>query len=573
MSSIGTFGAFTTARLGIYASQTGLSITGNNISNINTVGYTRQSLDQISFRMGGSDRYHSHYGLRIGNGVLCTGISQIRDPYLDIRYRNELASVGAADTKLNGLNNLATILDEVYDGDEQKNGVLEAQFMDFIDSLERLSQNAGQDAYDNQVMSSAKALVTLFNSYSDRLDKLYQDTVKKFHDDVNTVNGILSNIQHLNTSIRKSEIHGDSALELRDERNRLIDELSKYMKIDVTIGEETVGGGQTVEKLEIKLSSGATLVDGIYVTQLDAKDPMPNPNHNPKDPTSLPYLTPNGTPTDKDEEAAQVDKENFAITLEELTDARGNVLQGSTPVNLGDNDLYGALQATRELLTESGEFASQDYINNVDKNAATKRGIPYYQKTLDLLANKFAEVLNNANNGLQGGVKVGGNLFSNSGDNNDGTGITAGNISISADWANGKVQIVQSFQPNAGSTANDNILHMVTLMGSKLDFVPPTNPHDPNKPPLFTGTFQEMLGNISSTLGDDQRSTNVLLNTYYGSAVELDSSRMAVSGVDLNDEAANLMQYQQSYSAACRLLTTLDESLDKLINGTGVVGR
>ena len=43
--------------------------------------------------------------------------------------------------------------------------------------------------------------------------------------------------------------------------------------------------------------------------------------------------------------------------------------------------------------------------------------------------------------------------------------------------------------------------------------------------------------------------------------------------MDLNDEAMNLMQFQKSYSAACRLMTTLDETLDKLINGTGVTGR
>lgn len=47
----------------------------------------------------------------------------------------------------------------------------------------------------------------------------------------------------------------------------------------------------------------------------------------------------------------------------------------------------------------------------------------------------------------------------------------------------------------------------------------------------------------------------------------------AISGVSLDEEGINLLHYQQSYSAAARLMTTLDEALDKLINGTGVVGR
>ena len=56
-------------------------------------------------------------------------------------------------------------------------------------------------------------------------------------------------------------------------------------------------------------------------------------------------------------------------------------------------------------------------------------------------------------------------------------------------------------------------------------------------------------------------------------AVELDSSRMGTSSVDLNDEAMNLMQYSKSLNAAYRLMTTIDEALDRLINNTGIVGR
>ncbi|MDD3203445.1 MAG: flagellar basal body protein, partial [Pygmaiobacter massiliensis] len=87
MNSVSTFGAFTTARLGIFAAQKGLDVVGHNITNINTVGYTRQSLNQISLRVGGYDRYQPQNNAIVGSGVLCTGVSQLRDPYLDIRFR------------------------------------------------------------------------------------------------------------------------------------------------------------------------------------------------------------------------------------------------------------------------------------------------------------------------------------------------------------------------------------------------------------------------------------------------------------------------------------------------------
>lgn len=629
MSSIGTFGAFTTARLGIYAAQLGLNVTGNNIANINTYGYTRQNLDQISLRTGVGDRYQSAFDVRIGNGVLPTGVSQIRDPYLDIRYRTESASVGSMNTKLEGLNELAAILDEVGLGDE-KNGLIHAQFGDLLEKLQNLSTNTNQGEFDTQVRSSVEALVTLFNSYAGKLEQLQENTISSFKEDIKRVNDILANIADLNAQIRKSDIHGDSALEMRDERNRLIDELSQYMKIDVEYSYEDLGAGVTVEKLTIKLgnanpdgtvtSDSSVLVDGAYATQIGIDQiPQPNPDFDPDDPAKAPpYLDPDGNPTNDPDAAAKIDNPNYNLTLSGLKDSKGKDhpdanLQVDVP--LDDNDLYGALQSKRELLTEEGEFTSQDTINNVDENAATKRGIPYYQKSLDLLANKLASVFNEANQGYMvnekdeyidkngnvildnagnpvkkevplspateqhlinmGAEKVGGPLFSNKGDGDDTTGITAGNISVSHSWATGDVHIVSSFTKVDGvesSTANSNILHMISLLDKKMDYNPQDIDGDAESSKLFNGTFQEMLVNISGVLGNDQNSTNVKLNTYYNSAIELDTSRSSISGVDLNDEATNLMQYQKSYSAACRLMTTLDQVLDKLINGTGTAG-
>lgn len=629
MSSIGTFGAFTTARLGIYAAQLGLNVTGNNIANINTYGYTRQSLDQISLRTGVGDRYQSAFDVRVGNGVLATGVSQIRDPYLDIRYRTESASVGAMNTKLEGLGDLAAILDEVGLGDEQ-NGLIHAQFGDLLEKLQNLSTNTNQGEFDTQVRSSVEALVTLFNSYAGKLEQLQENTISSFKEDIKRVNDILANIADLNAQIRKSDIHGDSALEMRDERNRLIDELSQYMKIDVEYSYEDLGAGVTVEKLTIKLgnanpdgtvpSDSSVLVDGAYATQIGIDQiPQPNPDFDPDDPTKdPPYLDPDGNPTNDPDAAAKIDNPNYNLTLSGLKDSKGKDhpdanLQVDVP--LDDNDLYGALQSKRELLTEEGEFTSRDTINNVDENAATKRGIPYYQKSLDLLANKLAQVFNEANQGYMvnekdqyvdkdgkvilddtgnpiekevplspttegylikmGAEKVGGPLFSNKGDGDDTTNITAANISVSHSWATGDVHIVSSFTKVDGvesSTANSNILHMISLLDKKMDYNPQDIDGDAESSKLFNGTFQEMLVNISGVLGNDQNSTNVKLNTYYNSAIELDTSRSSISGVDLNDEATNLMQYQKSYSAACRLMTTLDQVLDKLINGTGTAG-
>ena len=663
MGSIGTFGSFTQARLAIYAAHKGLSVTGNNIANVNTTGYTRQRLEQSSFGASGADRYYSSFDSRVGNGVLCTGLTQLRDPYLDIRYRGEMANVGSMDAKLGGLENIQAVLDEVGKGDDAF-GIIEAQLSDMVAKLRQLSDQTGHSLYDIQVRASADTLTKQLNAYASRLQEVYKNNMASYQQDVSKVNGILTNIRDLNATIRKNEIHGDNSLELRDERNLLIDQLSQYMKVDVTYTTEDIGGGQWVEKLVIKLGDAnpdgkaggtdtTTLIDGVYGAQLSTTQLLTmNPNADLKQPNSQTnqwYLDANGKATEKEEDAAKYDDPNLGLTVSALTDRKGAVMKDkdgkeSKAVDLADNDLYGALQSQRELLTRSGEFSTQEDIDR-DPNAASQRGIPYYQKSLDLLARQFAQTLNDANQGyvydekgnyvkgtmdadgkitrdnpssftfvnpqnnaethtlnrndtwdklpdwakkqmggansvedyLKGnkGISMGAPLFSNRGDRNDTDGITAANISISAKWAEGP-QIVRSFQlPSAmdkiPSTESSNIDHMIYLFEKKQDYKPGTIQDDAKGKDvtMFNGSFQEMWSNIGSVLGNDMKVTSTLLDAYYASSVSLDTSRDSVSSVDFNDEAMNLMQYSKSYSAACRLMTTIDSVLDKLINGTG----
>lgn len=881
--AIGTFGTFTQARLGIYAATKGLTVTGNNISNINTVGYTRQALNQVSLRNGGADRYQGKYDLRIGNGALIKSISQLRDPYLDIRYRTEMSIVGQHNTTLSGLNSIADVIDEVGKGANDGDGVIFAQMSDFFSSLQQLNTDAAAQTSDTLARASADTLTNLFHFYANKLEELQSNTAGQLKQEVAGLNGILTSIRELNSAIRKSEIHGDPALEMRDERNNLIDQLSQYLKIDVTYTMEDVGAGQQVEKLTIKLgnanpdpastSDSTVLVDGVYARQFDLPDSFPKENeayslgtHTPDDPDNLDpvkdlpmfkYLKADGAGTNDPAEAERVPNSNYDMTLGKLLDAKGrewsnilsssvnkmnpppegaptkavyaftldgdlqwstdpdnpstividgseytigatgdhyivpgiagspnrlasfianelrkgetyseydvttdgptiiftaknpgavgqltdedgnplvdddgNPVMGSGPaeavnltltnggdnltltpdlsrtaagtefdpekfqnasittnpdgtktfttyamkgtdwyktevvseysqiVELDDNDLYGSIQAFRELLTEAGEFSTSDTVQNVDENALAKRGIPYYRYSLDLLARVFATAFNEANNGYavdqngnylteagetielagkpvsNGGLTqeqkdaliadgcvvvqrdangdpirdaggneipvldedgnqlpdlerfldakgvehMGGNLFSCRGDLDDGEGITAANISVSHRWSIGDVHIVNSFTKLFGGDVKDttqesNIGHMISLMGKSLVYDPSSLVDGADSVSLFKGSFQDMLISMSSVLGNDQREISGQLDTALTYAVEMDTNRDSVSAVDLNDEAMNLMQYAKSLNAAYRLMTTLDEALDRLINNTGIVGR
>ena len=323
---------------------------------------------------------------------------------------------------------------------------------------------------------------------------------------------------------------------------------------------------------------------------------------------------------------------------------------------LDDNDLYGALQATRELLTEEGEFTKQSVVDTIDENASDRRGIPFYQKSLDLLARQFALQYNKLNQGYQlnqkgnytnadheeltingapvnkydgltqaqndrlvaegyvlkdkdgnavldkdgkqvadldawlaeeqnGAVKMGGLLFSNRNDrDSEGDGspedpfIDASNISISQSWSNKSVHLVPKFEVLFGddiqdSTQNINADHMVTMMEQALIYNPRDLVPEAVSEQLFKGNFNDMFNDMSSTLGESQRAENIALTNSATTLVEIDMSRDGVSGVDLNDEAMNMMQFQKAMNAAMRLMTAVDEALDRLINNTGIAGR
>ena len=562
-----TFGCFSTARLGIYAAQKGLDVTGNNITNINTPGYTRQRLDQVSLVTTASDKYFSQYNTRVGQGVLTTGVSQIRDPGLDLLYRGAQAHVGSYGQMLSGLDDIASILDEVGKGDgEQDDGVILNQMNDLRDLISQAITSGMDGGYDRLIYSSAKALCRLFNKAANDLTELKGTYESYLEQDVSRVNTILTSIQELNVSIRNADIRGDEALELRDERNRLLDELSSYVKIDVKYSDENVGAGLVVEKLTVSLATGDknTLVDGEYASQLSLGTvPMPNPDYDGVNVTDQ-FLDPNGNPTNDPALAAQILDDTYPVTVTGLKDLDGVLKPGAADAPLEDTDLYGSIQSLREILTEKGEYSTQNDVNTVDPDAAIKRGIPYYQMALDSLAKEFAEQMN-ALNTPGAGVSGEGALFSMGSNNNDTTNITASNISVSKSWGEGNVTMIASQDPNASSGDTSNLAAFLNLFTKKQAFDPKDVAGADAVGAIYNGSFEDMLLRIQSTLAEDQMTTGDVYNNYTLTSNEIYTDRDSVSGVDLNDEATNLMVYQKAYAAACRLMTTLNTALDSLL--------
>lgn len=779
-----TFGEFTVARLGMIASQMALNVTGQNISNINTPGYTRQQLDQYSFITNGSGLYHSNSSASVGSGVLLAGVSQLRDPYLDIRFRKEMSSVGSTDATLNVLDQLQSVINNV-----DKEGIV-TQLQDLLQNINDLSSKVGQQEFETLVRQSAQDLCTLLNASASKLQQVYDNILQQYNEDIQDTNNILEKIQDLNEQIRIADINGDAALELRDQRNTLIDSLSETMKIDVTYGKEDVGAGFTVEKLTIKMvdattgKPGKTLIDGISRAELETVEGDPNmflniselrdsdgvqtSNTNSlfnlsgltfDDQTAggyksilVKYTDDKGqsqeakiqfevvkptNPDDKDsvEAARQTTLANLQKALQDQFKDQFTVSTTATGINMVSKQTgadafnitsmevqtsaisfngqssrpavesnvttittgmgYGSLESTRQMLVGAGEFSTDAAYSSI-------RGIPYYMRSLDMLANKIATEMNRVNttdtngNSIIGTIEGAGNLFVAEGDDpsNPSKLITAANISVSEKWQNGETSIVASTKPNAQTTDNDNINRFYNILNAvydyratdivrqdqtpftsgalkqtggagvdlevKITYIDEMNQehtvpikfqsganaaetldhlqaaiaNEPNlkdftlsvsqtdgtitmtdmgaysanggvcnlvtdiqitddqgaatdafqmgagkiggtvtSGKIYQGNLESSYSNMEAVLGTHINTTSTIYETYATSADEINTSRDSVSGVDLNDEGINLLQYQKSFSAACRLMTALDEAMDTVINGMGVVGR
>ena len=246
-----SFAGFTTAQLGMSAANSALNVVGQNISNINVTGYTRQRVDLDSFNVTtGPRQWGSVNETFIGNGVLTSKIEQVRDPYLDLRFRTEMSSVGYYDKTLSSLQDLESVLDEV-----DREGSIHNQLEAIFKALNEFNPQAANNEFQNMSKTEMQLLTQYFNNYSNRIQQTKEDNIKEFREQtIPSINQLLTDITNLNVSIKDNEILGNPALELRDERNLLLDELSQYVKIEVTYTNEYLGlSDRTAEECTVKI--------------------------------------------------------------------------------------------------------------------------------------------------------------------------------------------------------------------------------------------------------------------------------------------------------------------------------
>ena len=554
-----TFSGFNTALSALQANQKRLDITGQNLSNMNTAGYTRQQLEASSLNYTNPVSHYSNGNeTAVGFGVSMDRVSQIRDPYLDIQYRSQSADCSYTNRLQTALNSLSKVLDETT-----ISGIRQA-FDDIQSTLTSMQDPAkvSDPIYESELRTKMQSVCNLFNQASRQITQAEQNEFQRLtgegsseQGDVQKINDILRQIGDLNVQIKRNQVAGHPSLELQDERNLLLDELSGYIPVETRYYKDDAHSGNNAYDYD---ANGAVIgkkdwPDDLEVSMnyIDAQGKsqkliLVNGSDLGADGLTKNYGQLSMLKGDHQTAASVSDPANISIKFEKAPSYQGNGPAAT-------NDVYaelkgirfegGSLQASLDMLQKTGTGKVINGSTAVDD----VRGYQYYSEKLDQLASTFANSMNDINN--NGKNPKDQNLLSNS-TNDSTTGITAGNIGISKGWTSGTVHISTN-----GTNRTDTILDMIAAM------------KDTKK--LNGKTFADYMNNLSTQLASDSSSNQTALKTGTTVLNSIQDSRESLSGVSLDEEATNMMAYVSAYNAASRLMTALDEVLNTLISNTG----
>jgi flagellar hook-associated protein 1 FlgK len=497
-----TFLGIEAAKRGLNANQVALNITGNNVANISSEGYTRQRVDTVSLAISGqSSRYALNQASLAGQGVTVRGISQIRDAFIDRRYRDEVSEQEYYQKSLDVMYDIESVLDEY-----NMSG-LKGALSDLYTALSDLSMNADQTVNANIVLTAAKDITAILNNFSTKLNIVRSQQVENLATDINDVNTILKRISDLNYAINQevftnsinnaatASAYGPN--ELIDERSMLIDKLAAFANISV---EQNPNGS-----VHIKLN-GKTAVNGTEYHPLNL---------------------------------VRHDDESVSV----MWLGTGETVSLKT----------GSLVASVAMINGRGPEATGR--ERYDK------GIPYFIDVIDSFAENLMVELNNVipvKNASTEGLTEYKMLFSAGGAEK----VNAGNITISDEWRNNPAFIIDDSVDADGNFDNTYIISALALFDKTLSFRG------------VEATFEEYVNYYNTTeLGQLVTFLEGRLETSSSISNMLLDQRDSVSAVSLDEEGANLIQYQKAYNAIARVMTAFDEMLDILINRVGVVGR
>lgn len=575
-----TFFGLEMGRRALQTQQKALDVTGHNIANSNTEGYTRQRATIQATAPYTYPGYNRATGPgQLGTGVEVTEIKRIRDTFIDGQFRQENAPTGEWEIRQGVLAQLESIFNEPSDTS------IRSVMTQFWADLQTLANRSDDGAARKVVRQRGMDLASTFNSVDQQLASLQQNLDANLKIKVSDVNNVSQQIYDLNKQIVKVESLGDNANDLRDRRDLLVDQLSKLANVNVR---ENPNGSVTISM------GGRILVNEQAANKLKTVEDPNNSNFSnvvwelDGAAANISSGEIQGIIYSRDTIMANQRSEINRMALRFMTIFNGQHQLGYGLDSNTDVPTYVAGSGTTAAnITAWGAPSTLDFSNPqtlvimVDNN--DPQVITLDQNYAD--ADALVTAINSKLSGATASVDtVTGQLKFTSNTTGDSSSII-----VSGDAADelgfGRIFFAGSSAADMSVDSNiDNVDHIAAASnaptGTPAVIAPGDNgnalalvalQHDYTTMGKYT--FDDYYRGITSTLGVDSEAAQKMLENQTLVLSQIDSQRQQVAGVSLDEEMTNMIKFQQAYNAAARIVTTVDEMLDTLISRMGVVGR
>ncbi|GGF91535.1 flagellar hook-associated protein FlgK [Paenibacillus abyssi] len=517
-----TFHGIEVAKRSLFTQQAALSTTGHNIANANTAGYSRQVVNMVAARpLEGYGLMRSTIPGQTGMGVEFDSITRIREKFIDDQFRNENKNFGNYTIQQDTLEKLEKIVNEPSDTGIR---TVISEFFNAWSDLSKAPENADGRKI---VREQALALTDAFNHTARSLEDLKIDLTENVDIRVVEMNSILRNIGQLNNEILRIEGLGDDANDLRDQRDLMTDELSKMVNIrveDLSTGYQITMGGTTLLQGFVPVPVDRDLIEGAFASgDLNSGEVFGMITSRDR------YVQ--GYIDDLNSLANTLANGEFVVTI-----PAGSVLPDGTEV---DGVVYSGTVADRTLSSDL---------------TATVKGL----NGLHQLGYNFSS------------DPVGLPFFT---DSTGGSGnLTALNITLNKELADNPTKIAASMRVTDESGTEEVVKGnntLAVLFSQARDFRFNFGTSTETNMNTIDSYFRSIVGE----LGVQAREANRQLANSKTLIDQVDARRQSVSGVSLDEEMANMIKFQHAYNAAARNMTVIDETLDRIINSMGIVGR
>jgi len=555
------FSALSSAKLGLLAQQLAIEVTGQNIANVETEGYSRQD---VTFEAN-TPRHAIKYGSmhQIGTGVRVAGIERAHDQFLFEQIMDEGDLTGSTEVKKEIFEQLEVLFNE--GSGRSLNDALSS----FFASIHDLATNARGMSERADLVSKAEHLVSTFNQTGKQLFTIQRNIDATIATEVVEINSLTMQIGKLNESIHANEPASQyKANDLRDNRDRLVKELSK--KIDIQLIEESDN------QISLTLNDGTALVlkDPVFdlSTSINANnesfyDIYIDSGSATKDITSSitggelrGYLDMRDT-----EVESILDKMNIlsASFIQEFNGIHraGFGVDGSSGL-----DFFSSLDVTVDHDVDNTGTAVVSMTNaspttvSVDEFEMAFTGSDAF--TLNNLTTNASSGTFTFTTGSTFNIKDG-FAVTISGAAVSGDKVT---FSVSEDAASG-MSVSSTITANtrkiaAGTTTNGDGAN--ALLMADLQNTSSFNSVTWGGSGSGSYTFDEYYNAVVSTIGIESFSAQATLRQQEGIMLQLNSRRESISGVSIDEEMIKMIKFQQAYNASARMISVVDEMLDAL---------